>query len=121
MTGYPIVDRDLPGVLPPYATLLGDAAHPMAPFKAQGANQALIDGVALARELGATDLAPAALRRNRGVEAALDAYWAAMLPRAKTKVDASRRAAALLHSPAALVAAEGQTRAFAAGRAAAEG
>ena len=44
-----------------------------------------------------------------------------MLPRAKTKVDASRRAAALRHRPAALVAAEGQTRAFAAGRAAAEG
>ena len=120
-TGYPIVDRDAAPARPRGVAFVGDAAHPMAPFKAQGANQALIDGVALARELGATDLAPAALRRNRGVEAALDAYWAAMLPRAKTKVDASRRAAALLHSPAALVAAEGQTRAFAAGRAAAEG
>ena len=40
------------------STLLGDAAHPMAPFKAQGANQALLDAVSLARCLAATDLAP---------------------------------------------------------------
>ena len=39
------------------STLLGDAAHPMAPFKAQGANQALLDAVSLARCLAATDLA----------------------------------------------------------------
>ena len=112
VTGYPIVDRDLPGVLPPYATLLGDAAHPMAPFKAQGANQALLDAVSLARCLVKTDLAPGPARRS--VEEALAAYWAEMAPRASAKVAASRNAARLLHSPAALVRAEGLTRAAAA-------
>lgn len=65
VTGYPVFDRD---PLPPTAlrpvredgrrfeadrlvTLLGDAIHPMAPFKGQGANQALLDGVLLSDEL----------------------------------------------------------------------
>ena len=114
VTGYPIVDRDLPGVLPPHATLLGDAAHPMAPFKAQGANQALLDAVSLARCLVKTDLAPGPARRS--VHEALAEYWAEMAPRASAKVAASRNAARLLHSPAALVRAEGLTRAAAARR-----
>ncbi len=44
------------------ATLLGDAAHPMVPFMAQGACMAIEDAVVLARALGAaSDDVPAAL------------------------------------------------------------
>ena len=45
-------------------TLLGDAAHPMAPRMGQGANQAILDGDAIARALAAIGLAnvPDALR-----------------------------------------------------------
>jgi len=47
-------------------TLLGDAAHPMVPFMAQGACMAIEDAVVLARALGAAD--------RTGVPAALVAY-----------------------------------------------
>ncbi len=48
-----------------HATLLGDAAHPMVPFMAQGACMAVEDAVVLARALEGADrdTAPDALRR----------------------------------------------------------
>ena len=52
--------------------LIGDAAHPMTPFLAQGAAQAIEDADALARRLGETD----------DVEAALAAYSADRVARA---------------------------------------
>lgn len=68
-----------------HVTLLGDAAHPMLPSLAQGANQAIEDAIVLARELAvATDLA-VGLRR----------YEARRAPRTKQIVDGSRRLGAI--------------------------
>ena len=55
------------------ATLLGDAAHPMVPFMAQGACMAIEDAVVLARALEGRDAA--------GVPAALQSYERTRLPR----------------------------------------
>ena len=43
-------------------TLLGDAAHPMLPFLAQGASQAIEDAAVLARHLAGGGTAPQAMR-----------------------------------------------------------
>lgn len=57
---WPLYDRPpLPTWGKGHATLLGDAAHPMLPFAAQGAAAAIEDAVVLARHLkGAEDVAP---------------------------------------------------------------
>ena len=75
--------------------LLGDAAHPMLPFLAQGAGQAIEDAAALAAALGA----------SRDVEAALAVYSRARSVRADRVQAQSRRQGDIYHmaGPAALV------------------
>mmetsp|Transcript_6076 Transcript_6076/g.13289 ORF Transcript_6076/g.13289 Transcript_6076/m.13289 type:complete len:109 (-) Transcript_6076:167-493(-) len=101
--------------VPRRVTLLGDAAHPMSPFKGQGANQALVDAVTLARALRRSSM----FGGRVPLDETLDAYEADMLRRAKAKVYASREAVPFLHSAAAL-AQSNCTRAAAARAAAKE-
>jgi len=67
--------------------LVGDAIHPMSPFKGQGANQALLDGPLLASWL-----------ERASFDAARKGFLREMMQRTRKRVVASREAAHLLHS-----------------------
>lgn len=102
VSGYPVYDRAL---LSPEdlkntkkVTLIGDAAHPMSPFKGQGANQALLDALLLARGI-VKGCKPSSGWREFGIRAAvLNDYEAEMLERSAVKVKDSADAAEFLHS-----------------------
>lgn len=106
ISGYPVYDRALlqPNQLQKaqQITLLGDAAHPMSPFKGQGANQALLDALSLAREItkGCTAFSQ---WREKGIrESVLNSFEEEMLERSATKVKDSAAAAKFLHSETVL-------------------
>lgn len=113
VTGHPVYDRnpltldDLVAESNPntsLVTLLGDACHPMSPFKGQGANQALLDAQDLCHALQSyyfkskgSGHAP-----NRSLSSVIKDYERSMLLRSASKVHKSRSAAKFLHSSAAL-------------------
>ncbi|MBA0883763.1 FAD-dependent oxidoreductase [Flavobacterium undicola] len=102
ISGYPVYDRELLSSellsKAGKATLIGDAAHPMSPFKGQGANQALLDALKLARRIF-KGCRPLSEWRKAGIrESVLSEFEAEMLERSATKVKDSADAAQFLHS-----------------------
>lgn len=126
ISGHPVYDLDPgslhrknvseSGALYSRITFIGDAVHPMSPFKGQGANQALADAVSLARMLSSLcavrrhsqPLPPpdAGAARNKiistEIKKVLIKYEDEMNVRSESKVLKSRSAALYLHSDAAL-------------------
>ena len=102
ISGYPVYDRELlkPELLEkagPF-TLIGDAAHPMSPFKGQGANQALLDALSLARHISVA-CTPLSKWVETGLrESVLTEFEEEMLARSASKVRDSAEAVKLLHS-----------------------
>jgi 2-polyprenyl-6-methoxyphenol hydroxylase-like FAD-dependent oxidoreductase len=106
VSGYPVYDRDLitldmlHNAATKSATLIGDAAHPMSPFKGQGANQALLDALSLARSI--VRVTHNKRDKKTDIQVALDEYHAEMVKRSAVKVTASAEAAQFLHSSVAI-------------------
>ena len=102
ISGYPVYDRQLlnSDLLDKggSSTLIGDAAHPMSPFKGQGANQALLDALSLARAI-AKGCKPLSQWRKSGIrKSVLTEFESEMLERSAAKVRDSADAAQFLHS-----------------------
>ena len=106
ISGYPVYDRELLEprhfLNQPFSTLIGDAAHPMSPFKGQGANQALLDALSLARKIQ-LNCRPKSNWRAIGIrKAVLNEFEEEMIHRSATKVKDSAEAAKFLHSDTVL-------------------
>lgn len=106
ISGYPVYDRALleSKLLEKgsQVTLIGDAAHPMSPFKGQGANQALLDALSLARGIS-KGCRPQSQWRESGIrESVLTEFESEMLVRSASKVKGSAEAAQFLHSDTVL-------------------
>ncbi len=102
ISGYPVYDRELltSDLLEKCgnATLIGDAAHPMSPFKGQGANQALLDAVALARGIYKSCGSLSKWKEIGIRKSVLTEFESEMLERSATKVKDSAEAVHFLHS-----------------------
>lgn len=114
VTGYPVYDRELLDadlfVHAGAVTLIGDAAHPMSPFKGQGANQALLDALVLAREI-AKAAEPYSQWKTVGLrQSVLTPFESEMLKRSASKVKDSADAAQFLHSDTVLLERDGPRR-----------
>ena len=93
---WPLADRDcVASFVSGRVALIGDAAHPMLPFLAQGAAQAIEDASVLGEVLG----------RGQNIEAGLRAYQEKRLPRVARVQKESRRQATIYHlgGPAAFL------------------
>ncbi len=122
ISGYPVYDREILETRlfrlgntrcvddgSDRVTMIGDAAHPMSPFKGQGANQALLDAVLLARTLFDVVRRWENSKNDNNndqekviLENALGQFEGNMLERSAAKVQASADAAQLLHSDVAI-------------------
>lgn len=102
ISGYPVYDRELlyPELLQKgkNTTLIGDAAHPMSPFKGQGANQALLDALSLAREISKSCNLANNWKLDGIRKSVLNEFELEMLKRSAVKVKDSADAVKYLHS-----------------------
>lgn len=106
ISGYPVYDRKIlkPEQLEDVwnVTLLWDAMHPMSPFKWQGANQAILDALDLARGIF-TKCGPDSWWREKWLrDIMLNDFEEKMIKRSSLKVRDSAKAVEMLHSDAVL-------------------